>query len=76
MTFTSDQCRVLAVFERRTNIECYSCRFEDGGVAFVEASAAKDDEDSGPVKLTIWNNLPFFDERNFILFLNQHKLNA
>jgi hypothetical protein len=59
MTFTPDQCRVLAACGRRTNIEFYDCRFEDAGVAFVEASAAREDTDSGPAKLTIWNILHY-----------------
>jgi hypothetical protein len=73
MTFTPDQCHVLAASGRRTNISFSRCRFEDGGVAFLEASAAREDDESGLAKLSIRGKLPF-DERNFMLFLNQHKL--
>jgi hypothetical protein len=44
------------------------------GVAFLEAlSAARADQDSGPVKLSFLAMLPF-DEGNMILFLRQHEL--
>jgi hypothetical protein len=42
-------------------------------VAFVEAYAAREDEDSGLAMLAIWYEITF-DERNFILFLNQRNL--
>jgi hypothetical protein len=49
------------------------CGFEDEGVALVEASTARENQESGPAKLSIWNELPF-DEGNFKLFVSQHSL--
>jgi hypothetical protein len=75
MTFMHDQCRTLATSEVRTNIGFWHCNFEDGGIAFVEASAARENQESGPAKLAIWYILPF-DERNFRVFLSQHNLES
>jgi hypothetical protein len=51
LIFTSEQCRTLATSGIRTNIGFYNCDFEDEGIAFVEASAARENQDSGPAKL-------------------------
>jgi hypothetical protein len=75
MRFTRDQCRTLATSGIRTNIGFWDCEFEDEGIAFVEASAARENQESGPAKLTIWDILPF-DEVNFRLFLSQHRLES
>jgi hypothetical protein len=75
MRFTRDQCRTLATSGIRTNIGFWDCEFEDEGIAFVEASAARENQESGPAKLTIWDMLPF-DEVNFRLFLSQHRLES
>jgi hypothetical protein len=75
MMFMRAQCRTLATSGFRTNIGFYNCMFEDEGIAFVEASAARENQESGPVKLSIWDILPF-DEANFRLFLRQHNLES
>jgi hypothetical protein len=75
MAFTRDQCQTLATSGIRTNIGFRSCRFEDEGIAFVEASAARENQESGPAKLSIWDILPF-DEGHFRLFLSQHRLES
>jgi hypothetical protein len=73
MIFTSDHCHILASSGTNTSIEFYWCVFQDEGVAFVEASAARQDETSGPAKLHFEGHNPFND-RNWALFLSQHKL--
>jgi hypothetical protein len=75
MIFTSDHCRTLVSSGTKTDIEFYSCEFQDGGTAFVEASAARHDETSGPAKLGISGTNPFND-RNWSLLLSQHKLES
>jgi hypothetical protein len=75
MVFTPDQCRTLATSGIRTSIGFWSCRFEDEGIAFVEASVARENQESGPAKLSIWDILPF-DEGNFRLFLSQQRLES
>jgi hypothetical protein len=75
MIFTRDQCRTLATSGIRTNIGFCYCEFEDEGIAFVEASAARENPESGPAKLTIRGRL-LFDEGNFRLFLSQHRLES
>jgi hypothetical protein len=75
MIFTRDQCRTLATSGIRTNIGFSFCWFQDDGTAFVEASAARENQDSGPAKLSIRRRLPF-DEVNFRRFLNQHRLES
>jgi hypothetical protein len=75
MVFTPDQCRTLATSGIGTNIGFYHCRFEDEGIAFVEASAARENQVSGPVKLSFWISL-IFNEGNFRLFLSQHRLES
>jgi hypothetical protein len=75
MIFTPDQCRILATSGIRTNIGFWNCSFQYGGIAFVEASAARENQDSGPAKLSIWIGLPF-DEGNFRLFLSQYNLRS
>jgi hypothetical protein len=75
MVFTPDQCRTLSSCGIRTNIGFLNCEFDDGGIAFVEASAARENQDSGPAKLSIWTRL-VFDEVNFRLFLSQHNLES
>jgi hypothetical protein len=75
MIFTRDQCRTLATSGIRINIGFVWCRFEDEGIAFVEASAARENQEAGPAKLTIWTSLAF-DEGNFRLFLSQHRLES
>jgi hypothetical protein len=62
LIFTPDQCRILAVSGTKTKIRFTMSVFQDGGVVFVE----------GPAILTFSCALPF-DERNFILFLNQQR---
>jgi hypothetical protein len=59
----------------KTNIEFCDCEFEDEGAAFVEASAARQDETSGPANLRFFASNPFND-RNWALFLSQHKLES
>jgi hypothetical protein len=82
MIFTPDHCRILASSGTKTNIEFYECIFQDEGAAFVEASAARQDETSGPAKLCIWGDDNDIDEyfgfndRNMTLFLNQCKLES
>jgi hypothetical protein len=75
MIFTREQCRTLATSGIRTNIGFWNCHFEDEGLAFLEASAARKNQDSGPAKLSIRGRLPF-DEGNFRLFLRQHRLES
>jgi hypothetical protein len=75
MIFTPDQCRTLASSGTKTNIEFYCCEFQDYGAAFVEASAARQDETSGPTKLRFSLHNPFSD-RNWALFLSQHRLDS
>jgi hypothetical protein len=75
MMFTRDQCRTFATSGIRTNIGFWECRFEDGGISFVEASAARENQDSGPAKLNIRRRLPF-DEGSFRLFLGQHNIES
>jgi hypothetical protein len=75
MIFTPDHCRILASSGTKTSIEFYLCEFQDEGAAFVEASAARQDETSGPAKLRFWGSSPFND-RNWALFLSQHKLES
>jgi hypothetical protein len=75
MIFTRDHCRTLASSGTKTNIEFYECEFQDEGAAFVEASAGRQDETSGPAKLRFAYNNPFND-RNWALFLSQHKLES
>jgi hypothetical protein len=73
--FTRDQCRTLATSGIRTNIGFMYCKFEDEGIAFLEASAARENQESGPAKLSIRGRL-LFDEGNFRLFLSQHTLES
>jgi hypothetical protein len=73
MIFTPDHCRTLASSGTRTDIVFYDCEFQDDGAAFVEASAARRDKTSGPAKLCFHSTNPFND-RNWALFLSQHKL--
>jgi hypothetical protein len=73
MTFTPGQCRILATSGTRTNIEFIGCKFEDDGVAFLEALVARDDRDTGPAKLSIWVILPCGQDVSF-LCLNQLNL--
>jgi hypothetical protein len=75
MIFTPDHCRTLASSGTKTNIGFIQCEFEDEGAAFVEASAARQDETSGPAKLRFVSINPFND-RNWALFLSQHKLES
>jgi hypothetical protein len=75
MIFTADHCRTLAASGTKTNIGFIQCEFEDDGAAFVEASAARQDETSGPARLSIVGSNPFND-RNFDWFLSQHKLES
>jgi hypothetical protein len=75
MIFTPDHCRILASSGTKTSIEFYSCEFQDEGVAFVEASAARQDESSGPATLLFMNSLPFND-RNWASFLSQQRLES
>jgi hypothetical protein len=75
MTFTRDQCGTLATSGIRTNIGFWNCEFEALVIAFVEASAARENQESGPAKLTIRGMHPF-DEVNFRRFVNQHRLES
>jgi hypothetical protein len=76
MIFTPDHCRTLASSGAQTNIEFVSCQFQDGGAAFVEASAARQDKTSGPAKLCFVGGSNPFNDRNWSLFLSQHKLES
>jgi hypothetical protein len=73
MIFTPDHCRTLATSGTKTSIGFWDCNFQDKGAAFVEASAARQDETSGPAKLKFGIYIPFNDI-NWALFLSQHKL--
>jgi hypothetical protein len=73
MIFTPEHCRTFASSGTKTNIRFYFCQFQDGGAAFVEASATRQDKTSGPAKLRFVRRNPFND-RNLALFLSQHKL--
>jgi hypothetical protein len=75
MIFTPDHCRILASSGTNTNIVFYCCEFQDLGAAFVGASVARQDETSGPAKLRFLGINPFND-RNWALFLSQHKLES
>jgi hypothetical protein len=75
MIFTPDHCRTLASSGTKTNIIFCNCEFQDGGAAFVEASAARRDITSGPANLRFEFLLPF-NARNLALFLSQHKLES
>jgi hypothetical protein len=75
MIFTPEHCSTLASSGTKTVITLAFCEFQDEGAAFVEASAARQDETSGPAKLRFTANNPFND-RNWALFLNQHKLES
>jgi hypothetical protein len=75
MIFTPDHCRILASSGTKTNIEFYRCEFQDEGAAFVEASASRQDETSGPAMLRFMQSNPFND-RNWALFLSHHKLES
>jgi hypothetical protein len=72
MSFTSDQCRILATSGTRTNILFIDCWFQHGGVAFLEALATREDVNSGPAKLSISERLPF-NQENFVLLMNRHR---
>jgi hypothetical protein len=75
LIFTPDHCRTLATSGTKTNIEFYRCEFQDEGAAFVEASAGRQDETSGPTKLCFFARY-LFNDRNWALFLSQHKLES
>jgi hypothetical protein len=75
MIFTPDHCRTLATSGTKTNIEFCCCEFQDEGAAFVEASAARQDETSGPANLRFGGSNPFND-RKWALFLSQHMLDS
>jgi hypothetical protein len=70
--FTPDHYRILASSGTKTNIEFYECLFQDEGAAFVEASAAQQDETWGPAKLCIWGDNDIdesfcFNDRNLVI---------
>jgi hypothetical protein len=73
MLFMPDQCRTLATSGTRSDIELNFCFFGEDGAAFVEASAAREDPETGLAKLTIRERLPFA-EGILVLFLYQHML--
>jgi hypothetical protein len=73
MDFIPGQCRILAISGTRTNISFIACNFGDDGVAFLEALTARDDQDTGPAKLSINGNLTA-DEDNFVLSIDQLNL--
>jgi hypothetical protein len=73
MISTPNHCRTLASSGTKKDIEFYLSDFQDEGAAFVEASIARQDETSGPAKLRLDGGNPFND-RNWALFLKQHKL--
>jgi hypothetical protein len=75
MIFTPGHCRILASSGTKTNIEFFGCAFQDEGAAFVEASAARHDETSGPAKLRFTLRDPF-SGRNWAFFLSRHKLES
>jgi hypothetical protein len=68
LSFTPDQCGILATSGTRTKIGFYRCWFQDDGAAFVQSLW-------GLIELTIRHTLPF-NERNFALFLNQQGLES
>jgi hypothetical protein len=76
MFFTPDHCRALASSGTQTNIEFFWCEFQDEGAAFVEASAARQDETSGPAKLCFVRGRNPFNDRNWALFLSQQQLES
>jgi hypothetical protein len=73
MMFTPDHCRALASSGTKTDIQFYCCEFQDEGTAFVEASASRQDETSGPAKLRFFASNPFND-KNWASLLSQIKL--
>jgi hypothetical protein len=75
MVFTRDQCGTLATSGIRTNVGFWNCEFEDEGIAFVEAFAARENQEAGPCKLSIRGRL-LIDEGNFRLFLSQYTLES
>jgi hypothetical protein len=75
MIFTPGNCRILASSGKENNIEILRCEFQHEGAAFVEASAARQDETSGPAKLRFVVSSPF-NNRNWALFLLHHKLKS
>jgi hypothetical protein len=72
MTFTPDHCRTLATSGTRTDIELHRCLFQDDGVAFLEALAARGDLQTGLAKLSILERLPFA-EGILVLFVHMLK---
>jgi hypothetical protein len=66
----------LATSGTKTNIEFYGREFQDEGAAFVKASAARQDETSGPAKLCYASNNCPFNDRNWALFLSQRRLDS
>jgi hypothetical protein len=72
ITFTPDQSRTLATSGRGSDIGLIRCKFQDDGEAFLEALAAREDQETGLTKLSIWNGLPFA-ESNWVLSLHMLK---
>jgi hypothetical protein len=72
MVFSREQSTILASTGVRTNIQFCGCELEGGGADFLEASTARQDEDTGPAVLSILETL-LFDEGNLVLFLNQRR---
>jgi hypothetical protein len=56
---TPDHCRTLASSGTKTDIEFYRVRIQDEGAAFVEASAARQDETSEATLSTTETGLCF-----------------
>jgi hypothetical protein len=75
IVFTPDNCIILATCGRRTKLKLVRCFFDDEGDAFVEASVSREDEDTGPVKLTICFNLPC-DEDNWNFYMEYTTLES
>jgi hypothetical protein len=75
MIFTAEQCRTLATSGTNTNIEFFCCQFQDEGAAYLEVSAARQDETSGPAKLRLVGDL-LFNGGNRFLFFSQLRLDS
>jgi hypothetical protein len=72
MIFTPDQSRALATSGTKTDIELIRFEFEDDGEVFLEALATRADPQTGLVKLSIRERLPF-GEGILVLLLDKLK---
>jgi hypothetical protein len=73
MSFTKEQCRVLANSGIMTPLRLTNCKFEDGGSDFVRSYAERRVKSTGPSNLAFWKALPFNIE-NWASFLSLQNL--